>query len=258
MRTLLVAALLLTQTIAVYRAQHRPAAELVRVAETALGSDGTVTLDSRTATLVLNGSPTAIERALALLRELDRELATLVLTHDVRERADVDALGVSVDWRVTFGPLTLGTLPLPADGLRVALAGRSESSRSRSTSVLRLLEGGTGVIRTGEAFPVLYQPYWGTEAVSFVPADSGFEVAAFLLGDGSVRLDLRPFSGRMEPGGVLRYTAAATTLTVRPKETAVIGSVSREEERSGLGPGGVTRERSSEERVLLISVEIER
>lgn len=258
MRPLLVTALLLTQTIAIYRAQHRPAAELVRVAETALGTDGEVTLDARTATLVLNGSPAAVERALALLRELDRPLATLVLTHDVRDRTDVDALLVGVDWRVTFGPLTLGTLPLPVDGLRVALAARSESSRSRSTSVLRLLEGGTGLIRTGEAFPVLYQPYWGTEAVSFVPAESGFEVEAFLLGDGSVRLELRPFSGRLEPGGAVRYTAAATSLTVRPGETAVIGSVSREEERSGVDAAGASRGRAAEERILLISVEIER
>jgi type II secretory pathway component HofQ len=258
MRSLLVAALLVTQTIALYRAQHRPASELLGIAETALGADGQVTLDARTATLVLNGAPKAVERALALLRELDRPLATVVLTHVVGESTDLDALGVAVDWRASFGPLTVGTLPLPADGVRIALAGRRESSQIRSTSVLRLLEGGTGLITTGESFPVLYQPYWGTTAVTFVPAESGFEAAATVLGDGNVRLDLRPFSGRVERGEGLRYTATATSLTVAPGETVVVGEVSREGERSSVELASGSRSRSSEERVLLISVEVEK
>ena len=45
------------QTIETYRAKHRLAADLVAIAEGALGPNGQVVLDTRTATLILNGTP---------------------------------------------------------------------------------------------------------------------------------------------------------------------------------------------------------
>jgi hypothetical protein len=60
------------QTVETYRALHRPAGDLLQFAEQAMGDDGRVTLDSQTETLILSGSPVAVDRTLALLEELDR------------------------------------------------------------------------------------------------------------------------------------------------------------------------------------------
>jgi hypothetical protein len=123
--------------------------------------------------------------------------------------------------------------------------------------VLRLLEGGSGLIVTGKALPFVYRPYWGWATTEFVPVETGFEATASVLGGGRVRLDLRPFSGRLDESGALRYTMAATSVTVSPGETLVVGEVSRDSDDRGVSLEGGRREHVLEQQVLLVSVEIE-
>lgn len=248
---------LASQTLVAYRVQHRPAAEMLSVAETALGADGTVALDARTATLILNGSPAAVERTMALLAQLDRRLRTVVVTHEIRERSDIDALSIRVDWQVSAGPVQVGTIPLPLNGIRVAAAAGRDSRTVRSRSLLRLLEGGTGSIVTGDALPFVYQPFYGAETVAYVPAETGFEASVSVIGNEGVQLEIRPFSGRFEDRGALRYTGASTSIQVAPGETVVIAEVSREESARSTNLGGHSRSEVREERVLLVSVEVE-
>ena len=196
------------QALEAYHAKHRAASELVSIARAAMGDEGEVILDSRTALLVLNGTPSAVRRTLAILEELDRPLRHVILTHQVRDQRDLEAVGVEIDWEIAAGSVRIGTLPLSANGLRVALGAHRESSSSTSGATLRLLEGGTGLIVTGEALPFVYDPFRGNTA--FVPAETGFEAAASIQGDGLVLLDLRPFAGRVEGSRALHYTMAVT------------------------------------------------
>ncbi len=243
------------QAMEVYRAQHRLAQELVTIAETALGNEGQVTLDARTATLVLSGRPAAVRRALALLAEMDRPLSQLVITQEIRELRELDSLGAQVSWQVSYGSFRIGTLPMSADGLHIALGARRESQRMTSRNVLRLLEGGTGLILTGKAVPFVYELYWGN--VTLVPAETGFEVTATMLGDGRVHLELRPFSGHLEGDNALRYVEAATSIDVTPGETIVFAETSRESDEATAGLQGGSTSRVAEQQVLLVTVEVE-
>ena len=246
-----------SQTLATYRAQHRPAAELAALAETALGSDGTVTLDARTATLILNGAPGAVQRALDFLARLDRPLGNVVLTSEIVEASDLDRRGLRVDWRTSSGDLAVGTLPFGRDGLRVALGAERSRTRSRLSSTLQLLEGTRGILVSGEALPFVYRPYGATEAVGFLPADTGLEATATVLGDGRVQLELRLFSGRLEPSGGLRYTETATSIAIPPSSTVVVGELSRSAETSERSLTGVESTTGRERQLLLVSVELE-
>lgn len=243
------------QAMEVYRAKHRMAQELVPFAKTALGSEGQVTLDARTATLVLSGRPAAVRRALALLEEMDRPLRQLVLTQEIREMQELDALDARIVWKVSYRSFKIGKLPLPADGIQIALGARREGRQSTTRNVLRLLEGGTGHILTGKAVPFIYELYWGN--VTLVPAETGFEVTATMLGDGRAHLQLRPFSGRLEGSQGLRYLAAATTIDVTPGETVVFAEIPHECYETTASLQGGSKARASEHRALLISVEIE-
>lgn len=257
---IVVASLVSSQTIATYRVRHRPADDLVLVAEAALGNAGSVTLDARTATLILNGPEEAIDRALALLKHMDRPLRDVVVTHEIRELAELEGLSVDIQWQVGTGRLRIGTLPLPIDGVRIALAAETESRKARSRAVLRLLEGGTGSIVTGDMLPFAYQPYPGAQDVAFVAAETGFETTVSITGasgDEKVHLDIRPFSGRFEGGGELRYTTAATSVTVSPGETVVIGEASCDGSSRSADFHGAATSRAHEERVLLVSAVIE-
>jgi hypothetical protein len=244
------------QALEVYRAQHRIAQELVTIAEGAMGNEGQVTLDTRTATLILSGSPGAVQRALAMLEKMDRPLRQLILTHEIRDSRDLEALGVQIGWKFSLGSVRVGTFPLASDGLRVALDARSETRQSTSRGVLTLLEGSTGLIVTGKAFPFAYEPYWGT--MTFIPVETGFEATANVLGDGQVQLELRPFSGRVDEGGALRYTSAATSITLSPGETVIYAETSSETHGSNVNLGGGSKDKVREQQVLLISVELEK
>jgi hypothetical protein len=244
------------QDLEVYRAKHRLAQELVPIAESALGNEGQVTLDSRTATLVLSGTPEAVRRALAMLEKIDRPLHQLVLTHEIRDFRDLERLGARIGWKVSVGSARIGTLPFGSDGHRVALDAGRETTQSTSRGVLKLLEGSSGLIVTGKALPFVYEPFWGS--TTFIPIETGFEATATILADGLVQLELTPFSGRVDDGGELRYTSAATSITLRPGETVIYAETSRETERSNLNLGGGGRDKLREQQVLLITVELDR
>jgi hypothetical protein len=254
---LVLASLTATQTIELYRARYRPAHELVPIARSALGSGGQVTLDARTATLVLNGSPQAIQRALALLEQVDRPLRQVVIESVVVELEELDTLGVRVAWKTSLGPLSIGTLPpLAANGLIVGVDATRARRTTRASSRLRLLQGGTGIVRTGKALPVLFDPYWGT--TTFVTVDTGFEAQARVLEGDQVYLELRPFAGRVGDNGELNYIAVATSIMVSPGETVVLAEATREAESTTTDLSGIRQDQRRRQQVVLISVELER
>ena len=253
---ILLASLSATQTIELYRARYRPAAELVPIARSVLGGEGQVTLDARTATLVLKGSPQAIQRALALLEQVDRPLRQVVIESVVREIEDLDALGVRVAWKTSLGPLSIGTLPpLAANGLMVGVDATRARETIRASSRLRLLEGSTGIVRTGRALPVLFEPYWGT--TTFVSIDTGFEAKARVLEGDRVYLELRPFAGRVGDDGALTYIAVATSITVSPGETVVLAETTRAAQSSTTDLSGVQQDQLRGQQIVLITVELE-
>ena len=250
------------QTLETYRIQHRPVADLVRIAEQAMGNDGLVTLDPRTATLILNGSPAAVQRTLALLAELDRPLRHVDLRYQIRDAADFDDLEARVAWQASAGPVRVGTLGgagdgVSEDGVRIGITAQRGNTRVTSGSSLKVLEGSPGVIQTGEAFPFIYEPYYDTETTTFIPAETGLEATATVLGDGKVQLDLRPVAGRADQTGRLRYTEAATFLIVAPGETVVFANVSRDTTDESVGLDGGSKSSLRQNQVLLISVEVE-
>jgi type II secretory pathway component HofQ len=242
--------------------QHRPVADLVRIAEQAMGSEGLVTLDSRTATLILSGSPAAVERTLALLAELDRPLRHVNLRYQMSDTSDFEDLEARVAWQASVGPVRIGTLGgagkgASGNGVRIGLSAERGSTRVTSGSSLKVLEGSSGLIRTGEAFPFIYEPYYGTRATELLPAETGLEATATVLGDGNVQLDLRPVAGRVDETGALRYTEAATSLVVAPGETVVFANVSSDASGESVGLDGGRKISQRQNQVLLISVEVE-
>jgi hypothetical protein len=255
----LAASLLAVQSIEIYRARYRPAAELVPIARSALGTGGDVTLDARTASLVLNGSPEALRRALALLEQVDRRLRQVVIETDVRQLEDLDWFRARVVWKASWGPLSIGTLPLPASGLAVGVDASRARETIRSSSRLRLLEGSTGIVRTGRALPVLFEPYWGTKTTAaFVAVDTGFEVMAHVVDDDQVVVELRPFAGRVDNDGELSYIDVATSVTVSFGETVVIAETSRSSDSTEVELSGVHTEQRRRQDIVLLTVQLDR
>jgi type II secretory pathway component HofQ len=242
----------------VYRAKHRTAEELLPLAETLLAGEGSVAVDSGTNALVLVGEPDALARVVALLESQDRALRNVVLRYESRRVQELEAEGIAVAWSVGGGDVRVGNVDRRGgSGVDVRVGAASTERASELAGTLRVLEGRSGRIATGSLVPYTVGRRWRRET-TLVAAESGVEVHPRILGDGRVQLELRPFEASPERGGVIRGASAATTLVVEPGRTVALGGIAREEAGSVRSPvSGAARAAGSEERVLLVTVEVE-
>lgn len=249
-----------------YRPQHRPAAELLPLARTALAGEGTAAIDPGGNALLLQGEPAALRRTRELLAQLDRALQSVVLHYESREQDTLEALGIRIVWQVDTGSLRIGNVRFPGDTTRVVIApeARREQVRSEESGMLRVLDGHTASLASGVLVPVTTRhahPWYRTEHTQLVDASSGIQVTPRVLPDGAVRLALEPFSARVtgttRAGPVLERSGASTTVVVRPGETVAIAGLDTATRQQAADLSGVTREHARSERVLLVRVELD-
>lgn len=243
----------------VYRPLSRSAAELAAPAQAALGASGSATVDAGTNALVLIGEAADVDAALAVLGQLDRPLATVVLHYESARLEDLAARGVSVAWSVSAGSFRIGNVKAKPGTDLVVVRPFDERSerRGKLAGMLRVQDGHAGRIETGSELPIVqHVSPWETQ-VGVVSATSGFEARPQVLGDGRVRIAIQPWEGALEPGGTVKTSGAASEITVRPGETVVIGGITESGERRSRGLGGAAREESREEWVLLLRTEVE-
>jgi hypothetical protein len=243
----------------IYRPLTRSAAELLAPAQAALGDGGSAAVDVGTNALVLIGDEQAVAAALGVLAQLDRPLATVVLHYESERLEDLTARGIRVAWSVSAGSFRVGNVHAPPGTDLVAVrpfADRSER-RSRLAGMLRVQDGQVGRIETGTAVPIVRQVSPWESQLGFVSAASGFEARPQLQGDGRVRVELQPFEGAVERGGVVRSGGAATEVTLQPGEILAIGGLTQEREQRSRGLGGAANEKSYDDWVLLLRVEVE-
>jgi type II secretory pathway component HofQ len=243
--------------VEVYRPLHRAGADLVPLVEAALGPEGSVAVDGNTGALVMVGSAAAIAQALELLAVQDRPLRTVFIEHETRTLRDLEASGQRVVWSVGGGSLRVGNVESTGSGASLRLGGRNDSRASHHGSALRVLEGEWGRISQGSEVLLPIGSARHPDAVR-VAADSGLEVRPRILGDGRVRLDLRPFQARLRPGGAVAQRRATTTLVVTPGRPAVVGGIGRSGagSTSALG-GGSTRGAAHEDTLLVVWVTLD-
>ena len=247
------------RTLAVYDPRHRPAEELLPLARTALGERGEAMVDRGTGSLVLVAPEGALAEAVELLRRLDRAPRSVVLRYESRRLDQLEARGLRIDWSAGAGDLRVGSVIPPDDarGLRATGFAVGSEREGGLAGVVRVLEGRSGRIATGASAPLTRRSLLDVRT-DWVTAASGFEARPRILGDGRVQVELRPGEASLDEGGGVRFTSAATTLTLRPGETVAIGSIERGDRRRLRG-GRVTSagqdERSS--RVLLLTVQVE-
>jgi type II secretory pathway component GspD/PulD (secretin) len=242
----------------VYHPRHRTAEDLLPLAETALGAEGRVAVDPHTNALVLIGSDEAVAQALELLALQDRRLRSMLVEHETRSASELEAAGFRIVWSAGGGSVRVGNVVRPeASGGALVLHDRRASTTSSSVGALRVLEGEWGRIAQGSEILLPVGSHLHPDAVR-VAAESGIEVRPRVLGDGRVRLDLRPFQGQLRDDGSIAYTGAETTLVVAPGETAVVGGIaSQDAGRSRSLAGGTSQGSGRREELLLVTVTLD-
>jgi len=254
------------QVFRTYAVRHRTADELLPLVETAMSGEGRAVADRRTNTLVLSGSPRAVESALALLATLDVRTRSVLLRYESRGARELAARGARVTWSTDAGPVRIGNVAWPGgSGAAVHMDEGLTRGGGTLAGTLVVLDGQTGRIATGTSVPVTTRgvqpgpagPRW-TESTRYVAADSGFEASPRILGDGRIELALRPFDASVARDGTIAHSGADMRIVLEPGRTVALGGIVRDvqsEERSALSGAGTSR--SGDESLLLVTAEIQ-
>ena len=241
----------------VYHPRHRTGDDLRPLVEVALGPEGSVAIDGNTGALVMIGSGVAIAQALELLALQDRKLRTVFVRHETRSLHDLEAAGHRVVWSVGGNDVRIGNVESTRSGAAVLLGGASRSGGGGHTSSVRVLEGEWAIISQGSEVTLPIGSHRYPDAVR-VAADSGLEVRPRILGDGRVRLDLRPFQSRLRAGGAVAHQGATTTLVVTPGQPAVVGGIGRAaSSASRTLAGGSSRSGGQRDSVLIVTATVD-
>lgn len=256
-RPLLIAALALAlpaaaqDTAEVIPLRHRPAADLVPVLQSMLGSDGVVaSLDSR---LVVRATPEAMARVKALVRDLDVPLRSLWIT--VRQTGQHRESSVHGGVTVQGGSgtrvgtdghgTTTTTRRTVATG---ALSAGRASGDDETLQRLRAVEGQPAFISVGRALAVpqaVLTPGGVAAGAAYVEAATGFWVLPRLSGD-LVSLELAATQDAFTPAGLERR-GVDSTLSGRLGDWLQVGShalQSREQQAAILAGGRASLDES--------------
>lgn len=245
--------------VEVYRARHRTAGELQPLAATALGERGSAAVDPGTNSLVIAGDAAAVADALAVLALQDRALRTVLLHYGSRGDTQLQRAGVRIAWSVAGRSLRIGNVIFP-DGRSGALvaAGAGQAGASRDLGgMLRILEGQTGRISTGETRPIHTRQRDGWGSTEYVRAETGFEARPRILSDGRIEVALRPFEERFQPGSSIEQLSAETVVVVVPGETLAVGGIGRVSVAHREQPVKREEERAAGDQLLFLRAEIE-
>jgi type II secretory pathway component GspD/PulD (secretin) len=246
--------------VEVYKVQYRTAEELLPIVQTLLAGNGSAAVDRGTNSLVLIGDPAAVGDALDLLGLQDRKLRTVVLHYDTKRVRDLEAQGFDVRWNVEAGDFRIGNVRRPpGSGSSVAVRADASDRQAdeRFSGLVRVMEGETGRIETGETAPFTSRDRFGANT-QFVTASTGFEARPRILGDGRVQVDLAPFTGRFGRGGRIESSGASTVVTVAPGETVAVGGLDRARDGSRTELlSGAQEARTRDDSVLLLRVDVE-
>jgi type II secretory pathway component GspD/PulD (secretin) len=247
--------------VEVYKMKFRTAEELLPIVQTVLAGSGNAAVDRGTNSLVLIGDPAAVAAALDFLAGQDRRLRTVVLHYDTKRARDLQAEGFDVRWNVEAGDFRIGNVRRPpgaGSSVAVNVDGTERHSDEAFSGLVRVMEGETGRIEMGETRPFATSNGFQGTNTQFVTASTGFEAKPRILGDGSVQVDLAPFSGRFGRGGKIDSMGASTIVTVKPGETVAVGGIDQSADSSQRDLlSGARDEQRRDDRVLLLRVEVE-
>ena len=226
---------LLAAEVDVIKVQYRRAAELVPIVETLLSVEGTVTVSERTNSLIVVGTPEAIQRVHAYLERFDQPV------EQVKIRVRFDTTGadeeqaVAARGRYSANDLSVSTGGRRKDGVDISIADRERRQRSTSESFVVAMSGSPAFIITGKEIPYhsgspfyrRYAPGGGT--TTWQSVESGFEVTPTVMGD-NVHLKIVPrlaYDDRED--AVILFVAAQTEVTAPLGQWVEIGGADQQQ-----------------------------
>lgn len=229
-RQFLLSAALLLHAAAIHAAteviplQHRPAADLLPLVQSALGNEGKA--DAYGTQLIINTTPDKLWEVRQLLNQLDTAPRQLLVSVDSSDTSITQQQGYSVNGSVSAGSTRIEA----GRGNQTRIVSRSTDSRGGGVQTVQVTEGYPAMIQIGQSVPLTTSdtdPYGQRyQSTQYRDLTRGFYVTANVTGD-TVHLSLSTNRDRMSPGSfqVINTQGTETRLSGRLGEWITIGGV---------------------------------
>lgn len=199
--------------------QHRPAADLLPLVQSTLGSEGKA--DAYGTQLIINTTPDKLWEVRQLLEQLDTAPRQLLVSVDSSDSSVTQQQGYSVN----------GSASVEAGrGNQTRIISRSTDSQGGGVQAVQVTEGYPAMIQIGQSVPLTtsdMDPYGQRyQSTQYRNLTRGFYVTANVTGD-TVHVTLSTNRDRMAPGSsqVINTQGTETRLSGRLGEWITIGSV---------------------------------
>lgn len=188
-----------------------PLDEAAHAVRSQLSPAGSVTTLPSRRLLIINDSASHIEKARALLKQLDQPLQQYRVDVEISEVSDSQWLEVGIN-----------ELHLPGGWVQSRVNLGAEHQNNRKHFSLLTTANEPGEVEAGTLQPFLQQTrQWladygviTIQSVELVPVTSGFHVTVSSAGKNMARIRINPWARRTDAGNTIALAGAATEITI--------------------------------------------
>ena len=248
---------------AVIPIQHRWATETLPIIKHFLSPAGVATIDERTNSLIIVDTADTITKIKDFLQHFDQPVKRVRIRLKFNEDLSSQEQSLSVSGGISGGQWGVTVGEKNKEGVDVQISDSKGSGRRANEYIVHTISGSTAFILTGTEIP--YRERWGRycqgdaacpDSISFQKVDTGMEVKTTIVGD-RANVEITPRLSHFSPadrGGIVRFSAAATQLSVPLGQWVTIGGTdkkSSEAFREIIG-GGRDSQQSSFSMMLMV------
>ncbi len=225
----------LAAEVAVIKVNYRSAAEILPQVQDLLTSEGKATVDTRTNSLIVVDTKESLAKIQAFVASMDQPAEQVKVRFRFQEQGSSTDRDISTSGRVSgeHGSVAIGRDR--REGVHVRARDTVVNRRGNTESFISVMSGSSAYLWVGKEVPFTEQWVYFThhyahvvETVNFQRVETGFEVRPIVTGN-NVQVEIVPrISSFDKKERVVRFTEAATTLTVPKGQWVTIGGTSEQ------------------------------
>jgi type II secretory pathway component GspD/PulD (secretin) len=225
----------LAAEVAVIKVNYRSAADILPLVQDLLSPEGKASVDTRTNSLIVVDTKESLAKIESFVASMDQPAEQVKVRFRFQEQGVSTDRDISASGRVSgeHGSVAIGGDR--REGMHVRARDRVVNRRGNTESFISVMSGSSAYLWVGKDVPYTEQWVYFThhyahvvETVNFQRVETGFEVLPIVAGN-NVQIEIVPRISSLERGGqVVRFTEAATTLSVPKGQWVTIGGTSEQ------------------------------
>jgi type II secretory pathway component GspD/PulD (secretin) len=225
----------LAAEVAVIKVNYRSATDILPQVQDLLTPEGKASVDTRTNSLIVVDTKESLTKIQAFVTSMDQPAEQVKVRFRFQEQGVSTNRGVGASGTASgeHGSVTIGGDR--REGVHVRAQDRVVNRRGNTESFISVMSGSSAYLWVGKDVPYTERWVYFThhyahvvETVNFQRVETGFEVLPIVAGN-TVQIQITPRISSLERGGqVVRFTEAATTLSVPKGQWVTFGGSSEQ------------------------------